>query len=59
MPSGEISGALGIKQPLRELGARPELLRPVAAGSLADAVTRNAPRQPAEEQILGILEAVY
>ncbi|MER5520642.1 iron-containing alcohol dehydrogenase [Streptomyces sp. NPDC002763] len=55
----EISGALGIKQPLRELGVRPDLLRPVAAGALADAVTANAPRQPTEEQILGILEAVY
>jgi len=44
---------------LRELGVRPGLLRPIAAGALADAVTRNAPRQPTGEQVLGILEAVY
>lgn len=55
----EVSGALGIKQPLRDLGVSPHLLRPIAAGALADAVTKNAPRQPTEEQILGILEAVY
>ncbi|MFJ3761887.1 iron-containing alcohol dehydrogenase family protein [Streptomyces sp. NPDC090080] len=55
----EISGALGVKQPLRELGVNPDLLRPIAAGAVADAVTRNAPRQPTEEEVLRILEAVY
>ncbi|MFF4894907.1 iron-containing alcohol dehydrogenase family protein [Streptomyces sp. NPDC001068] len=55
----EISGALGVKRPLRDLGVVPDLLRPIAAGAVADAVTRNAPRQPTEEQVLGILEAVY
>ncbi|MFQ3561350.1 hypothetical protein QZN11_31815 [Streptomyces gramineus] len=48
-----------VKQPLRELGVRPDLLRPIAAGAVADAVTRNAPRQPTEEEVLRILEAVY
>lgn len=55
----EISGALGVKQPPRELGVRPDLLRPIAAGAVADAVTKNTPRQPTEEEVLRILEAVY
>ncbi|MGW1360315.1 iron-containing alcohol dehydrogenase family protein [Streptomyces chartreusis] len=55
----EISGELGIKQPLRELGVRPDLLPPIASGALADAVTRNAPRQPTEQDILGILETAF
>ncbi|MGW2689415.1 hypothetical protein ACWC6I_40435 [Streptomyces sp. NPDC001414] len=55
----EISGALGVKQPLRELGVRPDLLRPIAAGAVADAATGNTPRQPTEEEVLRILEAVY
>ncbi|MFH8697093.1 iron-containing alcohol dehydrogenase family protein [Streptomyces chartreusis] len=55
----EISGELGIKQPLRELGVRPDLLPPIASGALADAVTRNAPRQPTEQDIHGILESAF
>ncbi|MFJ9381064.1 iron-containing alcohol dehydrogenase family protein [Streptomyces sp. NPDC101455] len=55
----EISHTIGVRQPLRELGVRPEMLRPIASGALADAVTRNAPRRPTEEQILEILDAAY
>lgn len=55
----EISGTIGIKQPLRELGVRPDMLSPIATGALADAVTRNAPLQPTEEQVLGILRAAF
>ncbi|MEU5613417.1 iron-containing alcohol dehydrogenase family protein [Streptomyces sparsogenes] len=55
----EISGALDIKQPLRELGVRPDQLHSIAQGALADAVTRNAPRRPTDEDILGILRAAY
>ncbi|MFJ9250503.1 iron-containing alcohol dehydrogenase family protein [Streptomyces sp. NPDC101776] len=53
-----ISGALDIKQPLRDLGVRPDMLRPIAQGALADAVTRNTPLLPTEEQVLSILQAV-
>ncbi|MEV4452255.1 iron-containing alcohol dehydrogenase [Streptomyces mirabilis] len=52
-----ISGALGIKQPLRELGVRPDMLQPIAQGALADAVTCNTPLLPTEEQVLAILQA--
>ncbi|GHG85006.1 hypothetical protein [Streptomyces lanatus] len=55
----EISGTLGIEQSLRELGVRPDLLTPIASSPLADAVTRNAPRRATEQDILGILEAVF
>ncbi|MFK0108963.1 iron-containing alcohol dehydrogenase family protein [Streptomyces sp. NPDC091217] len=55
----EISGTLNVKRPLHDLGVTTDLLRPIAAGALADAVTRNAPRQPTEEQILGILSAAF
>lgn len=55
----EISSAIGVKQPMRELGVRPEMLRTIASGALADAVTRNAPLQPTEEQLLAILEAAF
>jgi alcohol dehydrogenase class IV len=50
---------LGIRRPLRELGVAREQLPSIAAGALADAVTRNAPRPPAEPEVLGLLEAVY
>ncbi|WP_063733622.1 iron-containing alcohol dehydrogenase family protein [Streptomyces sp. RTd22] len=55
----EISGAIGVKQPLRELGVRPDMIRSIASGTLADPVTRNAPRQPTEGQVIEILEAVF
>lgn len=44
---------------LRELGVRPDLLSPIASGALADAVTRNAPRRPTEQDLLGILESAF
>ncbi|WP_435260555.1 iron-containing alcohol dehydrogenase family protein [Streptomyces sp. 1222.5] len=55
----EISGSLCIKQPLRELGVNRAMLAPLARGALADAVTRNAPRQPTEEEVLKILDRVF
>jgi alcohol dehydrogenase class IV len=55
----EISGALDIKKPLRDLGAPRELLPSIAAGAVADAVTRNNPLEPTERQILDILESVH
>ena len=55
----EISAALGIKRPLRDLGADRAMLTSIAAGAVADAVTRNAPRIPDEAQVLEILERTY
>jgi len=55
----EISAALGIKRPLRHLGADRAMLTSIAAGAVADAVTRNAPRIPDEAQVLEILERTY
>ncbi|MEU1408252.1 iron-containing alcohol dehydrogenase [Streptomyces sp. NPDC005728] len=55
----EISGALDVKRPLRDLGADRALLPAIAAGALADAVTKNAPRLPEEAEVLEILTRVY
>ncbi|MGW0874182.1 iron-containing alcohol dehydrogenase family protein [Streptomyces sp. NPDC002740] len=55
----EISGALGIKQPLRKLGASADMLPVIAQGAVADAVTRNAPRQPTVEEVLEILNRTF
>jgi alcohol dehydrogenase len=55
----EISGALGIKRPLRDLGVTPELLPVIATDALADAVTKNAPRHPSEPEALELLRSVY
>ncbi|MFI6659127.1 iron-containing alcohol dehydrogenase family protein [Streptomyces sp. NPDC050523] len=55
----EISAALGIKRPLRDLGADRAMLTSIAAGAVADAVTRNAPRIPDEAQVLEILQRTY
>ncbi|MEV6995193.1 hypothetical protein AB0N87_39540 [Streptomyces sp. NPDC093228] len=55
----EISGELDIKRPLRDLGADRDLLPAVAAGAVADAVTKNAPRLPDESEVLEILERTY
>ncbi|MFI6355034.1 iron-containing alcohol dehydrogenase family protein [Streptomyces sp. NPDC050743] len=55
----ELSGALDIKRPLRELGADRALLPAIAAGAVADAVTKNAPRLPEEAEVLELLTRVY
>ncbi|MFB7511137.1 iron-containing alcohol dehydrogenase [Streptomyces broussonetiae] len=55
----ELSGALDLKRPLRALGADRSLLPAIAAGAVADAVTKNAPRLPREPEVLDILTAVY
>ncbi|GAA3799071.1 dehydroquinate synthase/iron-containing alcohol dehydrogenase family protein [Streptomyces chiangmaiensis] len=55
----EISGALDIKRVLRELGAGRALLPAIAAGAVADAVTKNAPRLPDESEVLEILARTY
>ncbi|WP_435271447.1 iron-containing alcohol dehydrogenase family protein [Streptomyces sp. 1222.5] len=55
----EISGSLCIKQPLRKLGVNHAMRVPLARGALADAVTRNAPRQPTEKEVLEILDRVF
>ncbi len=55
----EISGALGIKRPLRELGVGRDQLPGIAAGALADAVSKNAPRLPSESETIELLQSVY
>ncbi|MEW2157809.1 iron-containing alcohol dehydrogenase [Streptomyces sp. NPDC007189] len=55
----ELSGALGIKRPLRELGADRAQLPDIAAGAVADAVTKNAPRLPEQAEVLELLTRVY
>ncbi|WP_370949481.1 iron-containing alcohol dehydrogenase family protein [Amycolatopsis sp. cg5] len=54
-----VSSALGIKRPLRDLGATRDLLPVIAADAIADAVTKNAPRHPTEAEVLTLLESVY
>ncbi|MBG0857725.1 iron-containing alcohol dehydrogenase [Streptomyces spinoverrucosus] len=55
----EISAGLDIKRPLRALGADRAMLPSIAAGAVADAVTKNAPRLPSEPEVLDILMRVY
>jgi alcohol dehydrogenase len=55
----ELSGALDVKRPLRDLGADRALLPAIAAGAVADAVTKNAPRLPQESEVLEILTRTY
>jgi alcohol dehydrogenase class IV len=55
----EVSGALGIKRPLRELGVTTDLVPAIAAAALADAVTKNAPRQPSEVETVDLLRSVF
>jgi alcohol dehydrogenase len=51
----ELSGALDVKRPLRELGADRALL----PGISADAVTKNAPLLPEQAEVLEPLTRVY
>ncbi|MFJ9820117.1 iron-containing alcohol dehydrogenase family protein [Streptomyces sp. NPDC101151] len=55
----ELSGALDVKRPLRDLGADRSLLPAIAAGAIADAVTKNAPRLPQASEVLEILTRTY
>ncbi|MFJ5259818.1 iron-containing alcohol dehydrogenase family protein [Streptomyces sp. NPDC088387] len=55
----ELSGALDIKRPLVALGADRAMLPSIAAGAVADAVTKNAPRLPGEADVLEILGRTY
>ncbi|MEU7786813.1 iron-containing alcohol dehydrogenase [Amycolatopsis sp. NPDC049159] len=55
----EVSGVLGIKRPVRELGVDRAGIAVIAADAVADAVTKNAPRLPAEAEVVSLLESVY
>jgi alcohol dehydrogenase class IV len=55
----EISGAIEIKRPLRELGVTREDIPAIAADAVLDAVTKNAPRLPSEAEVADLLHAVY
>lgn len=55
----EISAAIDIKRPLRDLGVTRDQIPVIAAGAVADAVTKNAPRRPTELEVSELLNAVY
>lgn len=55
----EISAAIGIKRPLRDLGVARESIPRIAADAVADAVTKNAPRLPTGPEVVELLHAVY
>ncbi|MFE0021298.1 iron-containing alcohol dehydrogenase family protein [Amycolatopsis sp. NPDC059021] len=55
----EISGAIGIKRPLRDLGASRDLLPVIAEAAVADAVTKNSPRLPTAAEVLDLLHSVH
>lgn len=55
----EISGALGVKRPLRDLGVDRAMPASIAVGAVADAVTKNAPRLPSESEVLELLTLTY
>ena len=55
----EISGAIEIKRPLRELGVARDDIAGIAADAVADAVTKNAPRLPSAGEVAELLQAVY
>jgi alcohol dehydrogenase class IV len=55
----EISGALGIKRSLRDLGVTRDQLAVIASDAVADSVTKNAPRFPVESEVFDLLNSVY
>lgn len=55
----EVSSAVEVKRPLRELGVDRAQLPAVAAGAVADPVTRNSPRPTTEVEVLDLLRSVY
>ncbi|WP_236792369.1 iron-containing alcohol dehydrogenase family protein [Amycolatopsis sp. GM8] len=55
----EISGAIEIKRPLRELGLTRDEIPGVAADAVADTVTKNAPRLPSEAEVAELLHSVF
>ena len=55
----ELSGAVDVKRPIREFGASEDVLPAIAATAVADAVTKNSPRLPSEQDVLDILRSVY
>lgn len=55
----EISRAVEVKKPLRDLRATKDDLPDIAAATIADAVTKNSPRLPETADVLAILESVY
>jgi alcohol dehydrogenase class IV len=55
----EVSGAIEIKRPLRELGVERDRIPVIAADAVADAVTKNAPRLPTESEVVSLLRSVF
>ncbi|WP_033263474.1 iron-containing alcohol dehydrogenase family protein [Amycolatopsis vancoresmycina] len=55
----EISAAIEIKRPLRDLGVTRADIPAIAADAVADAVTKNAPRLPSAAEVADLLHSVY
>jgi len=54
-----LTEAIEIRRPLRDLGVERAHLPAIASAAVTDAITRNAPRQPSDAQVLSLLQAVY
>jgi alcohol dehydrogenase len=50
---------VGVRRPLRELGCIRNMLPDIAAAAIADAVTANSPRLPAQDDVLEILRSTF
>ena len=50
---------VGVRRPLRELGCDATMLPDIAASAIADAVTANSPRLPAQGDVLEILRSTF
>ncbi|MBL1111342.1 iron-containing alcohol dehydrogenase [Streptomyces sp. 110] len=55
----EIAGTVEVKRPLRTLGADRAMLPSIAAGAVADPVTKNNPLLPDQTRVLNILTTTY
>ena len=52
-----LADRVGARRPLRELGVTPALVGPIAAGALADAVSRNHPRLLGPDEVEQVVTA--
>ena len=56
--AGSLADSVGVARPLRELGVTPDLVAPIAAGALADAVSANHPRRMETDEVEDIVTIV-
>ncbi len=55
--ASDLADQVGARRPLRELGVTAALVGPVAAGALADAVSRNHPRRMEQDEVEQVVVA--